>query len=1132
MKLKRIMASILCLAMVLSTMGTVAFANNTEADVWDGTVDTSWYNDTDTEFTITTAEQFAGLAYLVNGAQSFNPALDNYTTADFGYYSEGRKSATPDETAADNSINFEGKTIYLAADLDLCPVDANGELVKLPGNEQLSMMPVGYSSYTPFKGTFDGQGHTIKNLFQGGWDMYGTGYNNSVKLGLFGNVEDATIMNLVIDNFGFNAEITLGGVVGIANGSTTLDSITIKNSTIATGGGWTVGGVVGYVYGNPVINGINIDETNTIAQVGGHYDVSVGGIIGRCDDEGCESVTITDSNVACKLDVYNDCTANYNTNSYRNCGMVIGGVGESNEITIDGKLYPDFDAKNFTFENVNVTIGEWANYTYCWSYDLPKNCQRIEPGVGYKGVDVSTVTDPSIDTSRPFDAIFGAENAGNLSNVRGDVDVRVMEFLGIEGVNVVDEAHLALFAAEVYKYSDITRAATLIYVDSFATLQDAIDSIGSDEGEYEIRVIKDIEDDVTVTQYANQKITIVGDEANKPVISGTITVNGRSNAEEGEALTLKNLAFNADAVASNAIVFVPAAGQRYAMNITIDGCDVVGTTDNSFENVALFKESTGGGKNLVIKNTTIKGIHSLAQVKNINGITIDNCEIDDCKNGINLNNSPAATITNTTADIAGYAVRIGQSDNTNTDALNYAMLVTLEGNTFTSSSNEDALIIARGGAQTADFDIKSGTYTNTAGMDVIALIEGSDAAISGGLYSSNVDTYLVDGYELTRTANGYLVIEDETSDDEGRVQADSISVEYKDITAADAEGEKVYEVVVKANDGDMINELASVDISFAFVTTPIEDGNIAITVLPATDFAMSRYENTDRYMFNYNGTTAFEGTDNAITVATITVEGYGAYTIATAVADTNVVNATTLYDNLVDSYTAAGAIDEDTTTGGLVINEDTVADDGLVGKVENDVIAVPVRNLAVTIDFPNAITDNVIAYQDMKVVISGGDLAEDITVDLGSDAAETAIVIDGKVDAKYAATMVDGSYVINVTDALTLNNAYTVTVTGAGYRTARYTVTMTTDKTLRFWNNVMDENQVVELGKDSSIAKVTFLAGDIVKDNNINIYDLSAVVSYFGSVSTTENGYAKYDLNRDGVIDSKDVAYVLVSWNN
>ena len=74
------------------------------------------------------------------------------------------------------------------------------------------------------------------------------------------------------------------------------------------------------------------------------------------------------------------------------------------------------------------------------------------------------------------------------------------------------------------------------------------------------------------------------------------------------------------------------------------------------------------------------------------------------------------------------------------------------------------------------------------------------------------------------------------------------------------------------------------------------------------------------------------------------------------------------------------------------------------------------------------------------------------------------------------------------------------------------------------------KHQVVEVGKESSKTKVTFLAGDIVKDNDINIYDLSAVVSYFASTSTIDNGYAKYDLNRDGVIDSRDVAYVRVSW--
>ena len=78
----------------------------------------------------------------------------------------------------------------------------------------------------------------------------------------------------------------------------------------------------------------------------------------------------------------------------------------------------------------------------------------------------------------------------------------------------------------------------------------------------------------------------------------------------------------------------------------------------------------------------------------------------------------------------------------------------------------------------------------------------------------------------------------------------------------------------------------------------------------------------------------------------------------------------------------------------------------------------------------------------------------------------------------------------------------------------------TVDNILTYWNNVKDAD-----GAD-------FLAGDIVKDNTINVYDLSAVVSYFGKANNTnaESKFAKYDLNRDGKIDSKDVAYVLVSW--
>jgi len=113
-----------------------------------------------------------------------------------------------------------------------------------------------------------------------------------------------------------------------------------------------------------------------------------------------------------------------------------------------------------------------------------------------------------------------------------------------------------------------------------------------------------------------------------------------------------------------------------------------------------------------------------------------------------------------------------------------------------------------------------------------------------------------------------------------------------------------------------------------------------------------------------------------------------------------------------------------------------------------------------------------------------------------------------------------------------VNRTYTVTVSGEGYRTARYAVNMATDKELYFWNNVMDKATDVEKGEYSTFT--TFLAGDILADNHINIYDLSAVVSHFAEKTddtTKAWEYVEYDLNRDGVVDSKDVAYVLVSWN-
>ena len=194
------------------------------------------------------------------------------------------------------------------------------------------------------------------------------------------------------------------------------------------------------------------------------------------------------------------------------------------------------------------------------------------------------------------------------------------------------------------------------------------------------------------------------------------------------------------------------------------------------------------------------------------------------------------------------------------------------------------------------------------------------------------------------------------------------------------------------------------------------------------------------------------------------------------------------------------------------------------GQVALYDIVPPMNDLTIKVAFNNNVVNTEATYQDMLVKVYGGDLEEALEYKLGKDVQ--GVVFD-------AATC---TYTIAIKNTLTENVLYNIEVTGAGYRTARYSVNMRTDKTVNFWNNVKDVAAFMDVSTEASIAPATvnYLAGDIVKDNIINIYDLSAVVSYFGEENLSKDnnaGYAKYDLNRDGKIDSKDVAYVLVSWN-
>ena len=356
-------------------------------------------------------------------------------------------------------------------------------------------------------------------------------------------------------------------------------------------------------------------------------------------------------------------------------------------------------------------------------------------------------------------------------------------------------------------------------------------------------------------------------------------------------------------------------------------------------------------------------------------------------------------------------------------------------------------------------------------------------------------SYVADGYSA-KNINGAWVIDNSAS---------MLTIGFE---ATD--DDRVYNIVVNAADATIINRLNTADLTFKLIPSSADDCSVDYEIAEADKMALIN-PSENRYEFHFNGKDGVTTDTGAkVTIGQVSFTGYtknGATVTFEVVLNDSLVTATSGADNIVTYFSADG--------GTLSIDETNL--------IKGKEFAIPTHDLTVNIDFNNNISDNPSAYQQMTATISGGDLEAPIVKTFGSDAENGSIGLS------------DNSY--SFTEALSENTAYTVTIEGDGYRTARYTVTMTGDKTLNFWNNVKDIADVVEVGADDSAAvHTTYLAGDIVMNNVIDIYDLSAVVAYFGEVNLnsvdddTMYSYAKYDLNRDGKIDSKDVAMVLVSW--
>ena len=256
---------------ILFIMSFMVITHAQTMDMWDGTADTTWYNTTDTFFEITTAEQLAGLAVMVN-----------------------------------NGNAFKGKTIELMNDLDL-----GGEL-ETPFN----WMPIGYFGvtgseiiYKSFSGLFNGNDKNIVNIH------INKNVTDTFGFGLFGSIDSACIQNLSVSNVTFdlynnsdydnlfncgcltgyaknsivcNCRVEsnlllklsfdcIGGIIGRANTSEIIHSAfygKIEGEKIES-----VGGIIGYPFKSRIVNCHVIADINGNSEVGGLIGYSVLSIV-------------------------------------------------------------------------------------------------------------------------------------------------------------------------------------------------------------------------------------------------------------------------------------------------------------------------------------------------------------------------------------------------------------------------------------------------------------------------------------------------------------------------------------------------------------------------------------------------------------------------------------------------------------------------------------------------------------------------------------------------------------------------------------------------------------------------------------------------------------------------------------
>lgn len=230
---------------------------------------------------------------------TWNYVMENYNITLYAVWVPVRISSAEEFIEFSNIVNsgkanYDGITVYLDSDIEFTD-DLSEEFEPIGSTADISHIRY-------FNGTFDGQGHSIKNL-----TLRKTATSSNI--GLFKFSLGITIRNLVIDesctyvdNSTISYHITMyfGAILGAcyAEHATCVIENCVNNMNISyeySDNRFALGGIVGYIngkmldYGSYIKNCTNHGAISVVKKDGNYYG-SIGGIAGNA-----ESVAIHDS---------------------------------------------------------------------------------------------------------------------------------------------------------------------------------------------------------------------------------------------------------------------------------------------------------------------------------------------------------------------------------------------------------------------------------------------------------------------------------------------------------------------------------------------------------------------------------------------------------------------------------------------------------------------------------------------------------------------------------------------------------------------------------------------------------------------------------------------------------------------